>query len=169
MHINISRAAVKLLNFMYFFVGAAAILMLCSCIKNTELVGYTFKSENIDKIKVGQTSKSYIKNTLGSPSLAATYGGDIWYYVATEYETVAFFKPKVKNQKVVEISFGSNDIVSNLKEYSASDAQNVKIISDTTNAQGNDVGVIGQLLGNVGRFNSEPGKPKISKPRNVPY
>lgn len=142
---------------------------LPACIKNTELVGYTFKSEKLDQIKVGQTSQSYVRNTLGSPSVVATYGGNIWYYIASEYQTVAFFKPKVKSQKIIAISFGQDDMVADIKEYSANDAKDIKIISDMTRSESKDVGILGELLGNVGRFNSEPGKPKtIAKPRSVP-
>ncbi len=165
---NISKKPRKYINFIHILTLLAAFAALSACVKNTELVGYTFKSEKIDQIKPGQTSQSYVKNTLGTPSVIANYGGSIWYYISTEYETIAFLKPKIKSQKVIAITFGDNDMVTDIKEFTASDARDIKMISDITKSEGSDVGLLGQLLGNVGRFNSEPGKPKIGKPRSIP-
>jgi len=150
----------KLSKFIHFFAAFIFTMSLSGCIKNTQLVGYTFKSEKLDQIKPGETSQAYIKNTLGTPSVVSTYGENIWYYIGSEYETVAFLDPKIKNQKIIAISFDSNNRVAAVKEYSAKDTKNIEIISDTTRTEGRDVGILGELLGNVGRFNSDPGKQK---------
>jgi outer membrane protein assembly factor BamE (lipoprotein component of BamABCDE complex) len=163
------KASNKTLNTFNLLKISLVLLAIPACIKNTELVGYTFKSEKIDQIKVGSTSQDYVKNTLGSPSIVSVYGDSTWYYISTEYETIAFLKPKVKNQQVVAIKFDSDNTVSDIKQYSAKDAKDIKLISDTTRTGDSDISLIEQLLGNVGRFNSEPGKPKtITKPRSVP-
>jgi len=157
---KISTKTLKLSKFIHFLVAFSAISPLCACIKNTQLVGYTFKSEKLDQIHPGETSQSYIKNTLGTPSVVSNYGENVWYYIGSEYETIAFFEPKIKNQKIVAISFDKDSRVASVKEYAAKDAKDIKIVSDITKTEGRDVGVLGELLGNVGRFNSEPGKPK---------
>ena len=166
---NINKNSLKSANFRHFLILIIVFTTLSGCIKNTDLVGYTFKSENIDLIKAGKTNKFAVRQILGSPSVTSTYGDIIWYYISTEYESVAFFKPKVRNQKIVAITFDKNDMVNNLKEYSAKDVTNIQLSNDSTKAEGSDVGIIGQLLGNIGRFNSSPGKPKITKPKNAPH
>ncbi len=142
---------------------------LCfGCIRNTDLVGYTFKNKDLSTIKPGKTSQQEIINLLGSPSTYSTYGNNSWYYIATEQESIAFFSAKIKQQKIVEITFDKKNIVNDVKEYSEKDASKIKIVNDKTLTEGHDIGIMGQLLGNIGRFNSEPGKPKITKPRSVP-
>jgi outer membrane protein assembly factor BamE (lipoprotein component of BamABCDE complex) len=165
---NISKKVTISSNFISFFTVFVAFATISACVKNTELVGYTFKNKNIEQIKVGQTSRNYVNNTLGTPSVTSTYGEDTWYYISAEYETIAFFKPRIKKQQVVAISFDENNKVSDIKEYSEKDANNINISSDLTATEGRNVGIIGELLGNVGRFNSTPGAPKIKKPRNAP-
>ncbi len=163
---NINKNPTKSVNKMHFLVLMCSFIMLSACIKNTDLVGYTFKNENLDQIKLGSTS-AYVQNTLGSPSVTSAYGDKVWYYISTEYESVAFFEPKIKNQKIVEIAFDDAEKITEIKQYSAKDARDIKISRDKTSAGGADIGIMQQLLGNVGRFNSEPGQTKITKPKNT--
>lgn len=142
--------------------------MLPACIHNNDLVGYTFKSEKLDQVTVG-THQNVVQMILGTPSVTSTYGDNTWYYISTEYDSVAFFKPEVKSQKIVAIKFGEDMKVSEIKEYSAKDARDVALVGEVTKAEGRDVGIVGELLGNVGRFNSDPKRPKAgAKPRSVP-
>jgi outer membrane protein assembly factor BamE (lipoprotein component of BamABCDE complex) len=166
---NIRKKNGKVLSFIKLFIMAGLVLTTAACVKNTDLVGYTFKSENLEQVKVGKANQNVVRMILGSPSVTSTYGDNIWYYISTEYETIAFLKPKIKHQKIVAISFDKNLKVSEIKEYSGKDAQDIGLISDITKAEGRDTGIAGELLGNVGRFNSDPARPKkISKPKNVP-
>jgi len=158
----------KLSKSIHFLVAFMAAISLCACVKNTQLVGYTFKSEKLGQIHPGETSQDYIKNTLGTPSVVSNYGENVWYYIGAEYETLAFFTPKIKSQKIVAISFDKDNRVASVKEYSAKDAKDIKIVSEITKTEGRDVGVLGELVGNVGRFNSEPGKAKTTgAPKNI--
>lgn len=127
---------------------------LCGCIKNTRLSGYTPETDKFDKLVPGETRKAAVQKELGSPSAVSTYG-DIWYYVSTEQETIAFLKPKIKSQRVVEISFDENQTVKTINRFNENDARDIKITRDTTTTETHDTGILGQLLGNVGRFNSE--------------
>jgi len=166
---NISKKTGKLANFMHFSAILALFIVLSACVKNTNLVGYTFKNEKIEQVKVGKTPKTVVRMILGSPSVESNYGEDTWYYISTEYEAMAFFKPKIKNQKILAVVFNKNDRVKSIDEYSADDANDIALVKEFTETKGHNDGLLGQLLGNVGRFNSAPGRPKAgSKPRNVP-
>ena len=162
---KISTKMYNRLRLLGFLIALLAVLPLCACIKNTAFVGYTFKNEKLDQIKPGQTSQSYVKNTLGTPSVVSNYGTNVWYYIGSEYETVAFLDPKIKNQKIVAIGFDGDNRVSSVREYSKKDAVDIKMISETTKTQDRDASVLGELLGNVGRFNSDSSKPK---PKTTP-
>jgi outer membrane protein assembly factor BamE (lipoprotein component of BamABCDE complex) len=128
---------------------------LSGCIKTVKNVGYNPEIDKINKLEVGSTRKAIVKRELGSPSAVSTYGKETWYYISTEKESVAFFTPKIKSQKVVAIIFDDNQTIAEIKKYDESDANDIKISKDETKTEGHDQGVLGQILGNVGRFNTD--------------
>lgn len=142
---------------------AVLAVSLSACIKNTRNVGYTFDQKSVDLIKPGSSNKEYVKRVLGSPSSTSSYGGEIWYYISTEYESVAFLNPKVKNQRILELDFGNGDVVKNINNYDASNAVDIKVVSDKTPTEGHEAGALGQILGNIGRFNGAGGGQGIRK------
>jgi outer membrane protein assembly factor BamE (lipoprotein component of BamABCDE complex) len=144
----------------------ATCLAIPGCFKSTKLVGYTNEAANFDKLEVGKTRKAIVSRELGSPSSVSTYGPETWYYISTEQESVAFFKPKIKSQSIVAIEFADDQTIKSINKYSEADANDVKISSDVTPTEGHDTGVIGQMLGNVGRFNKD--RRDATKPRTHP-
>lgn len=135
---------------------------LGGCIKTLKQVGYTIKSEDVTKIKPNKTRKAFVKKLLGSPSATSKYGDETWYYISTTYEYKAFLDPKIKEQDIVAVAFNGDHTVSSVKKYNKDDAINVEISQDATPTEGHDDSIIGQLLGNVGRFNSHPSD--VTKP-----
>lgn len=138
-----------------------------ACVKTVRQVGYNFENAKTDSFKVGKTRKALVKRELGSPSIISTYGDDTWYYIATEYESVAFFKPKIKQQRVLQVKFNKDQTIKSIKEFDELDARDVSFSAEKTKTEGHDIGILGQLLGNVGRFNSsgkDAAKPTTSRP-----
>ncbi|MDB2415260.1 outer membrane protein assembly factor BamE [Rickettsiales bacterium] len=145
--------------FFYKLIKQGVILLFvaalsASCVKNYSSTGYSFNQSTIDTLKVNKTRKAVVERRLGSPSTVSTYGDDIWYYISTEYENVAFFDPKIKKQTVLEIEFNSNETIKSIKKYDAKDAKAVNFSKDKTYVGGDDFTVLQQLIGNIGRFNS---------------
>ncbi len=145
----------KTIKIVKFAVVITVILSATACVKNIKQVGYTFNQDALQGIKAGKTRKAVVKRELGSPSAKSSYGADTWYYISTEYEHIAFLDPKVSDQKVVAIEFDSNQTVRTINIYGYEDAQNIDITPDQTQVEGHDMGVLGQILGNVGRFNKD--------------
>lgn len=131
------------------------VMNLSSCVKNEQSFGYTIKDSVVSELEVGKTRKAVVQRKLGTPSSESDYGSDIWYYISTEEERVAFFKPKVKKQTVLAIEFSPDQTIKNIHKYSAADVQNIELRNDITKTEGNDLSVLQQLLGNVGRFNPD--------------
>lgn len=145
---------------------SSLLLIFCvsGCIKNVTNVGYTFKRESLNSIESGVSSQMQVFQLLGSPSARSSFGSDIWYYISTEYEHVAFFDPEIKKQTVFAIRFDEGGTVSDVAEYTEEDAKNVAFSKDSTPTEGHDLGVVEQLLGNVGRFNNGAGPSNIRRP-----
>ncbi len=145
----------KILNITKIAILLLVATSISACVKTVQNVGYSPEINKINSLVAGQTRKAIVKRELGSPSAIATYGIETWYYISTEKESVAFFQPKVKSQTVVAIEFNDDQTIANIKKYDEKDARNIKIDKQVTKTEGHEQGVLGQFLGNVGRFNTD--------------
>jgi hypothetical protein len=93
-----------------------------------------------------------VTQLLGTPAAKSQFGERIWYYFGSRQESVAFFKPEVEDQEVLQISF-ENGVVKDVKYYDQSLAEEVEISRRVTPTSGQSYGFFEQLLGNIGRFN----------------
>lgn len=130
---------------------------LSGCIKMKTSIGYDFDIKNIEEIEINKTRKAILKRMLGSPSIKSDYGEEAWFYVFSKYEKFAFFSPKLKEQKVVKVTFNRNTTVKSLDILDKEDVYNIAINEEKTPITSSDMTIIGQILGNVGRFSSGSG------------
>lgn len=133
----------------------ALVLMISACIKTQEDRGYVTRFSKFDQIKVGVTNKEQAKELLGTPSTESSFGDNTWYYISTKTETVALGSPDVVDQTVWAIRFDDTGMVSNINQYSAADARDIAFAKDKTRTEGDSFNIVQQLLGNIGRFNSD--------------
>jgi len=106
----------------------------------------------LESLVPGKATRADVMQTLGSPSSAAAFGDEVWYYIATRTETFAFYKPKVLDQQVVAIAFDDKGRVRSIQRYGLDDARDVEIVDRVTPTGGRKLTVLQQLIGNLGRF-----------------
>ena len=94
---------------------------------------------------------------LGSPSTIATFDDERWYYVSQRREIRSFFQNDITNQDVVTIVFDDIGTVTEVAQLDLEQAVDVKPSTDQTRTLGNEIGIVEQLLGNIGRF-GDPGQ-----------
>lgn len=104
------------------------------------------------EVEVGQVSKTDVVQILGSPSSLAPFNGDVWFYVSEKTKTVAFFEPEVIERKVIIIRFNKRGIVTALKTFGLEEARQMEMVERKTPTAGNELGLLRQLFGNIGRF-----------------
>lgn len=139
----------------FVFLSFLAVLALLSgCIRDVQAVGYTLDDKALKEIIPGESTKEQVQAVLGSPSSISEFGQLTWYYISSEYERKAFLKPKLVSQSIVAVTF-DEETVADVKRYSKDDAKAISMVKDTTPTEGHDMGIINQLLGNVGRFNTD--------------
>ena len=131
------------------------ILMLSACAAEIEQHGYSFEQNNIDVIKVGHSDKHQVLNELGSPTTESNYGERIYYYISYKSEKIAFFDPKIIEQRVLAINFDKKDVVSDITEYTIDDLNNIAFSEHKTEIQGNTITPMEQILTNVGKYNKK--------------
>jgi outer membrane protein assembly factor BamE (lipoprotein component of BamABCDE complex) len=130
---------------------------LASCGPPNDLRGNSPDKNVIAEIKPGVTDKASVTRLLGSPSTVATFDPNTWYYVSQETQNVAFFKPKLKDEKVVSISFDKTGVVQKVAFLNMKDHREIAPNPDKTPAPGREFTILEQLIGNFGRFSSGSG------------
>ena len=125
--------------------AAAALLVLGACAPNVATLGNAPRKEELAKVRPGQT-KEQVRQTLGSPSSVATFDKNTWYYISKREESYAFFKPSVKEQKVLIVRFDTAGQVRDIKRLSLADARDVKYVDQETPTLGREDGVLTSLV-----------------------
>jgi outer membrane protein assembly factor BamE (lipoprotein component of BamABCDE complex) len=128
-------------------------LVACKGIERVENRGYIETKPIKDSIQVG-TTREEVRRVLGSPSTMSSYPPETWYYISRERETVAFLAPELTEQKVARIEFDAAGRVSKFENFGTDAARDMDYVERKTPTEGRSLGLMEQLLGNLGRFNT---------------
>ncbi len=127
-------------------------LGLSSCAAQVSNHGNTVEPDRISQIVPGVSSQQDVEMLLGSPSSVSILDGQDWYYIGSRFRSIAFLEPDVLDRQVVAITFDPNGIVQSVDELGAENGREVQLVKRETRTRGNDLTIVQQLLGNVGRF-----------------
>lgn len=130
------------------------ILLVSACVAQREERGYTRAQTDFNRIIPGTSTSKDVLELLGSPSSYSSYGDEIWYYISTRKERVAFLAPEVVDQGAIAVSFNNKGVVTRVDEYTKEAAREVAISNEKTPTEGNRITIWQQLLGNLGKFNT---------------
>jgi outer membrane protein assembly factor BamE (lipoprotein component of BamABCDE complex) len=142
-------------------------LALAGCENMVDQRGFAATPGSVDKIEIGAQSREDIVRLIGSPSAVATFNPNVWYYISQKQETFAFMKPKITEQKVMQLSFNDTGRLQAIKKYDLEDAENITMVSRITPTAGKELTILEQIMGNVGRF-SAPGSSQNQGPIGAP-
>lgn len=135
---------------------AAAIgvaLQLGACSPNIATHGHRLDVAALAQVEPGRSSQRDVAQLLGSPSALATFDNHTWYYVSQRTETRSFYQESVVAQDVVAISFDDQGLVQRIDRHDLDEAVDVDPVDRETPTAGNELTILEQFLGNIGRFN----------------
>lgn len=144
----------------------AAALALGACQHHIDDLGYVPDQDEVARIKPGLQGRDEVREILGSPSSASTFTDDRWYYISKKIEWVSFFTPDVLDQKVIEVDFDKDGMVTEVHNYTLKDGEQIDPVARKTPSPGRQLGFWEQLIGNIGRFNAPQNT--TGNPNNVP-
>jgi outer membrane protein assembly factor BamE (lipoprotein component of BamABCDE complex) len=145
--------------------GAAA------CAPTVSNHGHRMDMSLVDQIRPGVTSREEVARLLGSPSAVGTFDDQSWYYVAQRTERVTFYQENVAAQDVVRIDFDEQGMVKDVSRRGLEMARAVDPAPETTRTLGNELTIVQQFVGNIGRFNSDPtaaARSAATRPGRIP-
>lgn len=131
---------------------AALLAPLQACAPVIDNRGYVFDERQIDSLKKGRTNMQAVQDSFGSPSTVTKLNGNAFYYVNSRFVTESYRAPKEVERKVLAIYFAADNTVKDFAVYGLEDGIIVPIIQRTTQTQGQELSILGQIFGNLGRF-----------------
>jgi outer membrane protein assembly factor BamE (lipoprotein component of BamABCDE complex) len=99
--------------------------------------------------QVGVDTRETVTQRFGSPSTTAVFDQTAWYYVSSTQERVAFYRPRITDRRVMVVRF-DGETVSGVEKYGMERGRVVSYDDNFTPTRGRELGVLEQLLGNVG-------------------
>jgi len=148
--------------------AVAAALLLAGCSTTVDQRGNLPDEAKLELIRPGVTSKDTVSQLLGTPSSVSTFDNKTWYYISDRTEQFAFFKPKLIDQQVVAVSFDENGVVQDVTHRGMEDRREVSMSTRVTPTPGRELGLMEQLVGNLGRFNAGDSNNRSTDNRGPP-
>jgi outer membrane protein assembly factor BamE (lipoprotein component of BamABCDE complex) len=131
----------------------AFLFILASCTTIEEQKGAEIRQVKLERVVLG-SNKGDVINALGNPSTKSTYGKETWYYISSKKQQQIISRDKTLEQEIVAITFDATQKVENIELYSKDDMRKVALAKDKTPTAGHEMGMMEQLLGNIGKFNA---------------
>ncbi len=141
-------------------VGTA--LALAACSPRVDIRGNAAEDEDMIHIRQGVTTATDVRRVLGPPSTVSAFDDKTWFYISKREETVAFFKPAVKVQQVIELQFDDKQTISRIRTYGLKDARKVAQTTRTTKADADEPGVFRSMIDLIVRRRAVTGKSRKS-------
>lgn len=145
---------------MNFFVRHGHILILLSalsaCAPVINIRGQQPDPDVLAKIEPGSTSQRDVERALGTPSTKGVFRENVWYYMSERTERTAFFAPELLERKIIAVVFDKVGVVEDIVTYTENDKQEIALVARITPTAGNELSIIQQLFGNIGRFAKTP-------------
>ncbi len=127
--------------------------LLCACTPSQSNRGNLVEDFRLKEVTPGVSTRTNVLKSLGSPTTVAPFNNNVWYYIGQKMEKTGIFDPEVVDEKIIVVAFDDKGILQTIDERDA-DRINVPTVRRKTHTGGNDISIVEQLLGNVGRFNS---------------
>lgn len=106
-------------------------------------------NQEIPDPQVGVDTRETVMQRFGSPSTTAVFDQTAWYYVGSVQERMAFYSPHITERTVMVVRF-NGDTVSAVEKFGMERGRLIAYNDHETPTRGRELGVLEQLLGNVG-------------------
>src|SRR5258708_35824614 len=133
-------------------VCAMTSLTLGACETVADHRGFSPTPGSVEKVDTGTQSREDVIRLIGTPSAVATFNPNVWYYISQQQETFAFFKPAIVEQHGLQLTFNDAGRLTTLKSYDLKDGQDIAMASRVPPPAGEELTILHDLLGNVGKF-----------------
>ena len=140
-------------SFPRFILWSATFVLLISvtaCSKQVNTHGQVLPVALINSVAVGVDDKEDVRQKLGSPSAMGTFADDRWYYFTTKTVDETLKPNQLLERDIYIVDFAENGKVSAVHHKDEQDGQTVSPVGRTTPTYGQSLGIVEQLMQNLG-------------------
>jgi outer membrane protein assembly factor BamE (lipoprotein component of BamABCDE complex) len=132
---------------------AGLVGVLPACSPNIESHGDLPQADHLAQIEPGRT-RSDVLALLGTPSTTFSLDADRWYYISNQTKEYTWHQITEVSRQVIIIDFDKSGTVTAVKKLNLDNGETIAMVDRVTPTQGNGLSLLGQLVGNIGRFDT---------------
>ncbi|HEX2859642.1 MAG TPA: outer membrane protein assembly factor BamE [Alphaproteobacteria bacterium] len=125
-------------------------LLLTACAAMVDTHGSIIQQGQIEKITEGVTTQDQVRELLGSPATTGTLNENRWIYITSTVRDKPLDPGILTHRQVVVIDFTPSGTVAAVTQKNESDSRTVEPLPKVTPTHGQGLGVIDQMLKNIG-------------------
>lgn len=124
------------------------------CAERIRAHGQFIEQTKIEQVTPGVSTSADIQSLFGPPTASATFDGNVWYYIGQHFAYQSLSQPEVVDREIVIVTFHANEVVDTIDKVVLQGESKVPLVNRETPSSGRTLGLLEQLLGNLGRFNN---------------
>ena len=132
----------------------AAILTISACAGQYRNHGYMPPQEQIGALIVGVDTRQGILNAVGAPTTSGVDVENAIYYVRSRVHHRGYAKPDEINREVLVLSFGENQVLSNVERFGIEKGRLLVLEHRVTKLPWKERGILQKILASIGGFNA---------------
>ncbi len=117
--------------------------------------GYIVNETDLKKIKPKVTTQDEVSRYMGTPSTVSADTGVAWYYITSKFEAYLYHPPEEVERTIIAVYYDKTNVVQEVLYYGLLDGEIIDLQTRKTPTRGKELTVLGQLFGNLGRFNNQ--------------
>ena len=126
------------------------LMTLSACQRSLETNGKYLTDAQADALYRGM-SVDAVRTQLGAPSYISAIDENFWAYIGTRSQVRIFDNPKPVERRIVALQI-SGGVIRDIVQLDIRDGQQIYPNPDRTPTSGRTIGLMEELLGNIGRF-----------------
>ncbi len=141
-------------NILLTTVIAFSLLATAACTPTVNMRGSMIDDYKLAQVQKGLDTRTDVLRKMGSPTTIAPFDDSVWYYLEQKTEKRGILDDQVVEERVVVVMFDANGVVEQINDVD-NQRNPVPYVARATPTSGNEVTVMQQMLGNLGKFNKE--------------
>lgn len=138
----------------HLFMITTSALIVSACTPVVSQRGNMLEDYQVAEVVTGESKRSDVLRTLGSPTTKSTFDENVWYYIGHETEKRGIFDPKVTQERIFLVAFDEEGTLEAIEEIDR-ERMNIPYVREKTKTHGNERTLAQEFLGNLGKFNPQ--------------
>ncbi|MCE9508629.1 MAG: outer membrane protein assembly factor BamE [Alphaproteobacteria bacterium] len=135
-------------------------LALAACSPTVVTRGNLISETKFQQVQPKVSTRADVMQYWGPPTTTSSFDPNTWYYIGETTSQKGIYAPEVEKRRMIRVKFdpANNDTVVEVADLDPAEARDIQLVGRQTPAAGKDYTVIQQLIGNLGKYNTDTAK-----------